>query len=271
MSMGADKAKSDMPESPDYNNAARQQSASSRSNAEQTNAVNRPNVNTPLGSQTWTQNPDGTYTQNVSLSPEQQGLYNTETQNQQAMGNLGGTLINNAQDTLSTPFDASKVDGGQQAIQDAIYHKSTAMLDPQYQQREVAQRDQLAQQGFQTGTAGFDTAMGNFNRDRAGAYGDARDRAIVGGQSAQAQAVSEALMTRNQPISEIVAMMNGSKATQPQFQATPGAINPEATQNLAATDMQGQEAADKWAQINNVRNVHFQALGNIGGGLAKMF
>lgn len=271
MSMGADKAKSDEPQSPDFKNASERQAVSSQTNVDRTNAINRPDVNTPLGSQTWTQNPDGTYTQNVSLSPEQQGLYNTETQNQQAIGNLGSTLIGNATNTLSTPFDASKVDGGQQAIQDALYRKSTATLDPQYQQREAAQRDQLAQQGFQTGTQGFDTAMGNFNRDRAGAYGDARDRAIIGGQAAQAQAVSEALMTRNQPISEIVAMMNGSKSTQPQFQATPAAINPETTQALSAADMQAQDANDKWAQINNVRNVHYQALGNIGGGLAKMF
>lgn len=264
-------AKDDPPPPADYQKAANQQAGSSASNAAQTNAVNRPDVNTPLGSQTWTQNPDGTYVQNISLSPGQQGLYDTQTSNQQQIGQLASTAIGNARTALSQPFDASKIDGGQQAIQDAMYNRSTAMLDPQYKQREAAQRDQLAQQGFQTGTQGFDTAMGNFDRDRAGAYGDARDRAIIGGQAAQAQAVSEALMTRNQPISEIAAMMGGSKPTQPQFQATPSAINPDAVQSLSATQMSNDDLQDIYAQQQMIRGKKIDALGNIGGGAAKMF
>jgi hypothetical protein len=64
--------------------------------ADQVNAeakANRYNVNSPFGSQTWSQGPDGQYTQSVSLNPSEQRQYDTH-------GQIAETLLGQSQDAI---------------------------------------------------------------------------------------------------------------------------------------------------------------------------
>lgn len=262
--MFRDKGQSTAPPGPDYVGAAKAQGDAALANTRLQGSLNRPDITTPLGSQTWTQTGPDQYAQNISLSPGQQAIYDNQTKNQKSIGDLSSTIIGNAGNTLSQPFDASKVDGGQQQIQDAMYAKSTAMLDPQFQQSEAAERDRLAQQGFQVGNEGYDKAIGNFDRNKAAAYGDARDRAIIGGQDAQKQAVQEALMTRQQPINEINALQTGSQVTMPTFQSTPGISLADPANLTGAAQQQGAFNMNAYNQQIASQNSTKQAGGALG-------
>ena len=61
------------------------------------------------------------------------------------------------------PVDSAGL--GSQA-QKAVYEQQTAMLDPQYQQRESALKTQLANQGIAPGTEAYQNAVGNFQREK---------------------------------------------------------------------------------------------------------
>lgn len=112
------------PQSPDPMTVANAQSQVNKDTALTNAALNRINQNTPWGSLTYTQNgvdANGIpqYTQNITLSPEQQKLMQSDSALSQAManlglqqaGSLGGTLgkpiVTNADKThVQTPWDA---------------------------------------------------------------------------------------------------------------------------------------------------------------------
>lgn len=253
------------PPAPDYTGAAQATGASNLENTRLQAELNRADVNTPLGSQTWTMTGPDQYRQDINLSPEQQKLFEQQQATQQMMSATGQQQLTGAQDMLSKPFDINAVGGGQQEIQDALYRRSTSMLDPQFQQREDAERTRLANQGFQTGTEGFDKAMGNFNRDREMSYGDARDRAIVGGQDARKQAVSEALIARNQPLNEINSLMTGSQVQMPTFQSTPAVPTAPGTDYGTAAAQQGQYDMGLYNTAVGSQNATKSAIGTMAG------
>lgn len=260
------------PPPPDYVGAAKEQAASSAANTAQSVSLNRPDIYTPLGSQTWTQNSPDKYTQNVNLTDAGQKLFDSQNQTSQMMADTANQSFGRAQDALGTPLDLSSVGGGQEQVQKALYDRSASMLDPQFQQQEASERDRLANSGFQVGTEGFDKAMGNFNRSKAMAYGDARDRAIVGGQDARKQAIQEALLQRQTPLNELSALRSGTQVTQPQFQATTAAPTSETAQMLNATNMAGQNAQAGYGTAASMSNANTAALGSMAGmGAMAMF
>jgi len=68
---------------------------------------NRENQVTPYGSSTHTQNPDGTWTQNVTLTPQQQNLLDTQTEMQTRLGSATGNLVDQVNNIYSKPIDFS--------------------------------------------------------------------------------------------------------------------------------------------------------------------
>lgn len=104
--------KSSAPASPDYQGAASATAAGNLANLQYQTAANRPNINTPWGSSTWTQgvdangNPNNQWTNNVSLSPEQQSALDSQLQVQANQSNLAQTLQGQVANTMSTPYQA---------------------------------------------------------------------------------------------------------------------------------------------------------------------
>lgn len=159
--------------------------------------ANRPNQHTPFASSQWTQNPDGTWTQNTSMSDLLKGAT-----------------------TGAAPIDWSKfgpLDTGagarQQAI-DAAYGDAKKRLDPEWAQRQQSQAQALANQGLDPNSEAYRNAQRTFSAQQNDAYGSAMSSAIDKGTAAgnsvfqnsmvsRQQAIAEALKARGMPMQDI--------------------------------------------------------------------
>lgn len=84
-----------------------------------------------------------------------------------------------------------------QRVEDAVYGRATADLDPQYQQREEAMRTRLLNSGNVEGSEAWKNEMGNFERERQSAYDQARNSAVLAGGNEQSRLLADALSARN--------------------------------------------------------------------------
>ena len=243
------------------------------------------------------------YERTTTLSPDQQKLLGLETQSKYNLGttaveqsaNLRNHLQNNQIDPSSwTPWqtglktqdtrqDAGPTDRAsiEKAMMDS-YNRSVAPT-------ERAQDAQLAARGLSPGGQGYGNvqmqrddsraeqarqaylASGNESRAAQGAYNAAgaqrfnMDQALASYynnlRGAQGQ---EAYAARNQPINEITALMSGSQATIPQFQAYQG--SPVASANI------GQYISDNYkAQSNAASQTNAGLFGLAGAGVKGYF
>lgn len=81
----------------------------------------------------------------------------------------------------------SRFDQSGDQVQDALYRKQTAMLDPQYQQQQNDMISRLANQGIMPGSEAYNRELNNFARERDFAYGNARDAAILAAGNEQSR------------------------------------------------------------------------------------
>gem|GEM_PF-780001 len=232
--------KKNTPAPPDYMGLANQMGDISQRNIEAQTAANRPDMNTPWGSTDWTKGADGTWTGNVSLSPEQQSIFDQQQSLQAGRTGLANTLLGSASDTLGTQADWSglpAIGSGMEArnrAEDAIYGRASSRLDPMWQQREDATRTRLYNQGLREGDAAYDTAMGNMGRERTDAYSQAMNSAIAGGGTEMSrqfgqdlqgrqQSIAEILQQRGSTLNELQALLSGQQVGMPQMPGFMGA------------------------------------------------
>ena len=133
-----------------------------------------------------------------------------------------------------------------------------------YASYQMTRDDALAEQTRQAYLASGAEARAN-----QGAYNDAATQRFNMQQSADSYLnnlrgaqMQEAYQTRTQPLNEITALMSGSQATIPQFQAFQGsAVQPSNIGQYINSNYQNQ------AQQASATNA---GLFNLGGGLAKL-
>lgn len=251
------------PPQPDYIGAAKSQSAGSIGTALANNIMSHPNVNTPLGSQTWKQTGSTgidipglghidlpNYTQNVQMSPEQQKLYQQQT-------GLSSGLYGQAANSL-TP-DTSGIQG----IQDKAYSAFTSRLDPQWTQREQMQKTQLANQGLVPGGEAYTNAMRDFNSARNDAYQQAQLGAI--------QTIPTAIQARDMPLNELNALRTGSQVNMPQFQQTQYPGQAQGPNVLGAAQNQAQWQQAMYNQQQATANANTQGLYGLGAAAMMAF
>lgn len=189
--------KSKAPAPPDPNAVSAAQTQTNQQTAQYNANLNRVDKTSPYGSQTWSQNgtnPDG--------SPKWSSKFE-----------LGGQY--------ASPMDTSSIGLANHEAQDAVYHRATSTLDPQYKQRQTQLESQLAQQGLTQGSAGYNTAMDNFARERDSAYENARNDSITQGDQYGQQQLQQLLAIRNQPLSEAGAIESGMQFQNPSTVSTP--------------------------------------------------
>lgn len=193
---------------------------------------------TPYGTVSWSLRPGadpanpqpGDYIRSTNFSPEQQQLYEQNTQNQLTAGQVGGQQL-------------ADLGQGRQAVQDALYRRATQYYDQNFGDQENQLRTRLANQGLNEGTEAFDRELRNFRQTRDSAYSDATDRAIAGADQQE-----------NNAVARIVNILNMSKATTPTSGNSAGgagtdllsAANQAYTANLGASN--AQAAADAQRQ-----------------------
>jgi hypothetical protein len=260
--MGKSSNRAPAPPDP-YATAGAQQQMNNQS-ADYSRAINNVNTYTPLGSSTYEYNGRDLntgaplYRQEINLSPEQQRLYDTQTQSQQRFAEIGqgqlGHLATALQQPLSTEGLTKIGDPSQvrQNAQDALYRMNTAYLDPQMQRGENSERTRLANMGHVEGSEAHKNAMGDFNQSKEMAYRMARDSAIAQGGTeasrqfgmdvtARNQGLNELFAMRNQPLAEYNAFQSGAQPQMPNFSgpATVG-TNPADLQGQVNQNYQGQ-------------------------------
>lgn len=258
------------PNVPDYKGAAEATAAGNLANTTAQTWANRPNINTPGGSMSWsptqsidpaTGKPVTSWAMNVNLSPEQQGIYNSQQNIQAGRMSAAEGMLPAASAALQKGinWDAfGTLGNGDQARNQAItgaYNQATSRLDPQWAQQESNTRSRLAGMGLDMGSAAYDRELGNFDRSRNDAYSSAMNGAIAQGTAAGNSAFQNNLAARQQGIGEayqqqyggmnaLNAMSNGQQVSMPSFPGFSQAGQAQAPNYLGAAQMQGQGNLD---------------------------
>jgi hypothetical protein len=279
------------PPPPDPYKVAGAQTGANVNGAIATSVLGNVNQVGPYGSTSYNQTdtytmtgPDGQtyqiprYTQTTTLSPEQQGLYNQQTQ----IGSKSNNLALNQLDTLGSVLGTrATADGLPEVTNDFSADRSRveqAMFDrinPQLERDRAGLENNLTNQGFQRGTEAFKEAMGEYGRNVNDSRlaiterGLGEQQGLFGMQQANRQrALTEMLALRNQPINEIGALMSGGQVSLPQAQqynapqigAADVAGNVYNSAALANSQWQTQQQAAAQKQ-----SALYGALGGLGG------
>lgn len=275
---------SSAPAPPDYKGAAQTQADQSQQLAAGQTQANRPNQVNPWGSSSWSQGPDGQWTQTTSLNAAGQSALDAQQRQQAQASQFGTSLLGQAQNSLSTPFDISgapKVGNGQDArvaASNAMYGQATSRLDPQWKQAQAAQQAQLAAQGIDPGSEAGKNASDQLSRQQNDAYNQANFSAIqMGGNAAQQQQgmemaaqqnyIANLLRQRQEPLQEYQALMGGQQVSAPQFAGFNAASIGQGANLLGAAQMAGQYGMDASNQGNQFWGSALGPLGSLAGGI----
>lgn len=181
--------------------------------------------------------PDRTVT--TTLSPDQQQIFNSQTNVQKTLGNeantLAGQLPNqplNFDNLTQIPqnYDQLRSDSSNK-----IYQGMTQNLQGDYNKSEATLRSKLAAQGLNANDEAYQNELTTFDRNKNDALQNAATTAYEYGQGeannaynqasqSRNQGISEALQLRDQPINELSALVQGSGALSPSATSPSGSL-----------------------------------------------
>lgn len=281
------------PAAPDPNVTSAAQTASNKETALYNFGLNNPNTSTPLGSlqfTTDTSNPNQpTTTENVTLSPAEQQIFDQSNANVIQQGQNAQTAQGNVTNLLQTPYNLqgnighplSQTDQQQdlQNAQNSLYQQQTQYLDPQFQQSQAQLQSQLANQGIPQGSQAYNTAMDNLARQKQQAYQGAMDSATSGGAAYQAQLSNTGLANQAQqaqlytqqyqePLNLYSSLMTGTQPTLPQF-AGLNASQAAPTNVLGAYQNAYQGQLNAYNTAVGTQNSQMSGLGSLAGSLGS--
>lgn len=212
--------KSSAPAAPDYTAAAEKTAAGNLEAAKYATKANRVNQYTPYGNLTYEENPNGTWSQTQTLTPQAQATLDKQMAlsdkyadtASQGFDKVQGLLANPALDTSQLPSRAINVG---QTAQEAIMTR----LQPQLAQQDEALRTRLANQGITLGSDAYGkemTAQGQRSNDlqlQAALQGINLD------QANRAGALQEQAYIQDRPLNLVNALRSGAQVQSPQFQS----------------------------------------------------
>lgn len=243
------------------------QTQSNQQTAAYNAALNRVSTNTPYGSLKYSQHgTDSTgapiWQSDVSLTPATQHQLETQQSQDSAIGDLGLGLTGQIGNQINSPMSDQATSND--AARNAYYNKATAFLNPQYGNMQNDLDARLANQGVMQGSQAYGRAQDELGRQRTLAYSTAGNDAILQGQTAQQQALANAITLKNQPINQLNALRQGTQIQNPTFTNTPQSSS-------AGTDVSGNiwnAYNAQTANSNNFMNGLF-SLGSAGLSAAK--
>lgn len=148
------------------------------------------------------------WTQTMTLSPEQQAMYNQNQALNQTLGDIATTGVGQVQRSMNNPLDFSQNQALQtpgqlqQQASNAAYQNAAQYLDPQFKQSNAQLANRLANQGITQGSEAYNNAMLNAGNAQQQAYESARNQAYIQGQQGAQQQYAQGLGTRQQQIAE---------------------------------------------------------------------
>lgn len=259
------------PATPDPTVTANAQTASNKETALYNFGLANPNVTSPLGSDNFTvdqSDPNAPKVQqNITLSPEQQRLYDQNTQQSIGLSNLAGDLQNRVGSTLNQPLPTSgDFTTDMNAARDAFYNNQKQFLDPQFAQGQQQLDAKLANQGITNGSEAYNNDQNSFARQKQSAYDTAQQNAILQapGNAQQLFALNSA--QRSQPLNEFNALRSQSQVTMPTFGAT-NQVGAQPTNTAAITQQAYQNSLNPYNAQIAANNQTTGGLFGLGGSL----
>ena len=280
------------PPTPDYAGAAVAQGAANVESARATAKLSNPNIYTPYGTQLVSYDGD-VPTVRQTLTPTAQKTLEAQQGVELSLANLGSKGAQTASNVLDKPFsfggpdvqtslDLSNVAKmpvnagmtGQEAIM--------SRLEPSLARQRTSTETNLINQGLRPGTEAYDNAINLLGQQETdartqavlqglnldiGANAQGYNQALQTGQfgnTAQQQALAQAIQSRQMPLNEINALMSSSQIENPQFGAYSGA-NVAPAPVFAGAQAQGQFEQNKYNQQVAQNNAMTQGLFSLAG------
>ena len=127
-----------------------------------------------------------------------------------SMGRVGvGEQLARLQNLYSQDFNYNSApamptadEATRQRVEDALYGRATARLDPRFSQAQDQLNSSLAAQGIMQGSEAYNRELQNFNNTRNDAYSSAMNDAITGSDDAMQRLFNMGLQARQQGVSE---------------------------------------------------------------------
>lgn len=237
------------PKPPDPMQTAQAQAALNRDTAITQQELNMVNQTSPWGSISYQQtgttaNGNPIWSQQTTLSPSQQRIFNQSQAAQENLAQLANSQSQQLQQHMANPFQFDNQDAA-----DWAYDLGASRLDPRMEQQRAALETQLANQGVAPGSVAWEAAM----NQQSQAENDAYNQLMLQGRS---QAFDEALTTYNNPMNTMSALLSGSQVQAP-------------VQTMGATPQTGVGGVDYTGLVNQqyqAQNANYQAqMGGLGG------
>jgi hypothetical protein len=276
------KSSSSQPKSPDPYQVSQAQTASNVETAVANAWLNSGNQVTPwgntstsqIGSQQVGENNVPIFNQTLTLSPEQQKLYEQGVQGDTRLNELGLSQIDRIQQAVSSPFSLDQfgqAPSADPAARDRAYQSILQRAAPGQQADMNALEARMAAQGIALGSEGYRNTTDQFQRGvndfRLGADAQAgNEMAQQYGLSSQdyQQRIANALLERQQPLQEFSQFTGASNNFQsPGMVSNPASmIQPTDTTSPTYANYNAQMQGWQTGQQNN------QSLWGAGAGLA---
>lgn len=170
------------------------------------------------------------------------GATSVAAQAQDRLKSLYGTDLN--YDNVVASPEANEA--ARKSVEDAMYGRQTARLDPQFQQRTSDQEAKLAAQGITQGSEAYNRETANLGRERTDAYAAARNDSITNstsemqklfdmGMDARKQGVTETNTIRDQSTKEALAASQLASTAANSLQGLSGQQSANQAQSAQAT------------------------------------
>lgn len=268
------------PPTPDYAGAAQAQGAANLDAARAQGRINNPNVIAPTGTQTVTWDGD-TPTLTQTYSPQEQALYDANSQTRLLLSQLGGKGAGALGDVIGKNLDLSgapAAPGSADEVRNSVINAMMSRSNKDLGDQESNTRAKLIAAGIPVTSEAFGKEMDRIDRAR----NDARSAAeLAGGAEAQRQfgmgtdarknAIAEILAQRQTPLNEITALMSGSQVSNPfsmpgyaqntNVAAAPVFAGAQA-QGQADMNIYNQQVAGNNAMMSGLFGVGAAAMGN---------
>lgn len=235
--------KKSTPEPPDYEAAAERTAEGNIALVDAQTRDNRPDQYTPWGSSTWSEDAGGRWTQNISLSPEQQQALDSQLNIGQLRSGMAEGMFGRVGEEFGQTMDwdqfgeyQSNLGTGDEARQNAIdemYGQATSRLDPRMAQSRDSMEAQLRNQGLSPGDEAYDYQMARLGEGETDAYNQAMFSAIRhgGGEGSRVydinrssaafsntvrqSEIAEQMQRRGFSLNEINALISGQQIAMP--------------------------------------------------------
>lgn len=195
-----------------------------------------------------------TFTETVTLSPQQQATYDQTKGAEFNLASLANNQSGFLKDYLNTPVDLSN-----EATEGRLFELGRQRMDPVWGQRRDGLETKLANQGIMPGSEAYNRAITTLSQQENDSY----NSLLLQGRG---QAMQEALTERNQPINEILGLLRGSEVSQPQFSNQPMPQIPT-TDNAGLINTNYNQQLQNWQTQANSRNGILGGLFSFGAGL----